>query len=128
MIMCFLNDFRAIIIINMSYFILPAFGRCRAVNRYNLEKCLHHLQSRLYYGKSESRRHNHVNGKERIPRRKVLKARILRDFQETKERVELYIEKENIWTIPNLLCITRIVTSPYLSYLIVSHDYQVMQY
>ncbi|XP_033216518.1 probable cardiolipin synthase (CMP-forming) [Belonocnema kinseyi] len=109
----------------MSYFILSAFGRCRVVNKHNLEKCLHQLQSRLYYGKSESHRNNHANGKERIPRRKVLKARILRDFQQTKERVELYIERENIWTIPNLLCITRIVTSPYLSYLIVSHDYKV---
>lgn len=109
----------------MSYFILPAFNRCRIINKYNLEKCLHQLQSRLYYGKCESRRNNHGNGKERIPRRKVLKAKILRDFRETKEKVELYIEKENIWTIPNLLCISRIVTSPYLSYLIVSQNYQV---
>ncbi|XP_051166582.1 probable cardiolipin synthase (CMP-forming) [Leptopilina boulardi] len=112
----------------MNYFILPAFRRsCRVYNnRYNLEKCLHQLQARLYYGKCESRRNNHhVNGKERIPRRKVLKAKILRDFRETKEKVELYIERENIWTIPNLLCITRIVTSPYLSYLIVSQDYKV---
>lgn len=110
----------------MSYFILPAFNRCRIINKYNLEKCLHQLQSRLYYGKCESRRNNHGNGKERIPRRKVLKAKILRDFRETKEKVELYIEKENIWTIPNLLCISRIVTSPYLSYLIVSQNYQVI--
>lgn len=109
----------------MNYFLLPAFQRSRIYNRHNLEKCLHQLQARLYYGKCESRRNNHVNGKERIPRRKVLKAKILRDFRETKEKVGLYIERENIWTIPNLLCITRIVTSPYLSYLIVSQDYQV---
>ena len=67
-----------------------------------------------------------MNGKERIPRRKALKARILRDFQQTKEKVELYIERENIWTIPNFLCISRIITSPYLGYLIVSHEYQVI--
>ncbi|XP_055525536.1 probable cardiolipin synthase (CMP-forming) [Wyeomyia smithii] len=41
-----------------------------------------------------------------------------------KERVEEVIERENVATIPNLLCIGRIVMSPYLGYVIVQSDFR----
>lgn len=52
---------------------------------------------------------------------------ILKDIKNTKEKVkgtvEEIIEKENIYTIPNLLCITRILVTPYIGFLIVSSKF-----
>ena len=31
--------------------------------------------------------------------------------------------QENIWTIPNLLCLIRITASPYLGYLVLAEEY-----
>lgn len=41
-----------------------------------------------------------------------------------KERVEEVIERENVATIPNLLCVGRIMMSPYLGYIIVQSDFR----
>ncbi|KAF5280872.1 hypothetical protein FQR65_LT03021 [Abscondita terminalis] len=53
---------------------------------------------------------------------------ILKDIKSTKdkvkERVEEIIERENIYTIPNLLCVSRIAISPYLGLLIIQADFQ----
>ncbi|KAJ8944947.1 hypothetical protein NQ318_013095 [Aromia moschata] len=52
---------------------------------------------------------------------------ILEDFKETrnkvKEKVEEIIERENVYTIPNLLCVARIAMSPYLGMLIVQSQF-----
>lgn len=52
---------------------------------------------------------------------------ILKDIKDTKEKVkgtvEGLIERENIYTIPNLLCITRILLTPYLGLLIVTSEF-----
>lgn len=60
-------------------------------------------------------------------RLKESKQRIIEDIRGTKtmmkERMENIIERENIWTVPNVLCVTRIVFSPYLGYLIVQSDF-----
>ncbi|RZC42023.1 cardiolipin synthase 1 [Asbolus verrucosus] len=52
---------------------------------------------------------------------------ILQDIKETtdkvKGKVEEVIERENIYTIPNFLCISRILISPYLGMLIVQADF-----
>jgi cardiolipin synthase (CMP-forming) len=40
-----------------------------------------------------------------------------------REKVEEVIERENIFTIPNWLCVGRIVMSPYLGYVIVQGDF-----
>lgn len=37
--------------------------------------------------------------------------------------VEQIIERENIWTIPNILCVSRIIVCPYLGYLILDSNY-----
>ncbi|XP_049543195.1 probable cardiolipin synthase (CMP-forming) [Anopheles darlingi] len=53
---------------------------------------------------------------------------LVRDIRERKEkvreRVEEVIERENVATIPNLLCIGRIVASPYLGYVIVQSEFR----
>uniref|UniRef100_A0A2M4AS23 cardiolipin synthase (CMP-forming) n=1 Tax=Anopheles triannulatus TaxID=58253 RepID=A0A2M4AS23_9DIPT len=53
---------------------------------------------------------------------------LVRDIRERKEkvreRVEEVIERENIATVPNLLCIGRIVASPYLGYVIVQSEFR----
>lgn len=80
---------------------------------------------RVYCNTDKKLDGNFTDSRERVSRRKALQKKLMRDIRQTKEKVEEIIERENIWTIPNFLCLGRIVTSPYLSYLIVSHDYQV---
>lgn len=52
---------------------------------------------------------------------------LLKDIKEArdkvKEKMEEVIERENVLTIPNLLCISRIVMSPFLGYLILQSDF-----
>lgn len=52
---------------------------------------------------------------------------LLKDIKETrdkvKEKMEEIIERENVLTIPNLLCISRIVMSPFLGYLILQSEF-----
>ncbi|NP_001164128.1 cardiolipin synthase 1 [Tribolium castaneum] len=52
---------------------------------------------------------------------------ILQDIKETtdkvKGKVEEVIERENIYTIPNFLCVSRILISPYLGVLIVQANF-----
>ncbi|KAK8383542.1 hypothetical protein O3P69_015774 [Scylla paramamosain] len=53
---------------------------------------------------------------------------LLEDFKETrakvKEKMDEIVERENIWTVPNLLCVSRIALSPYLCYLVLVADHQ----
>lgn len=55
------------------------------------------------------------------------KAVLIQDIRErkekVKERVEEVIERENVATIPNMLCVGRIALSPYLGYVIVQSDF-----
>jgi hypothetical protein len=51
------------------------------------------------------------------------KENIVKDIRDKKTRVEEVIERENIFTIPNLLCVGRIVMSPYLGYVIIEGDF-----
>lgn len=55
------------------------------------------------------------------------KQQIQDNIRETKtkvrERVEEVIERENIFTVPNALCMGRIIMSPYLGYVIVQGDF-----
>ncbi|XP_030754498.1 probable cardiolipin synthase (CMP-forming) [Sitophilus oryzae] len=52
---------------------------------------------------------------------------ILQDIKDTKTKVkakvEEIVEKENIYTVPNFLCISRIIVSPYLGFLIVQGNF-----
>ncbi|XP_011306535.1 probable cardiolipin synthase [Fopius arisanus] len=94
------------------------------MEKVNMERHLRHLNSRFYCN---------IDNKSRYPpgksiqeeRTKGLRAKIIDEFNQTKHKVEEIIERENIWTVPNFLCIGRIISTPCLSYLIVSHDYQV---
>jgi len=43
--------------------------------------------------------------------------------KEVREKVESIIERENVFTIPNVLSMGRVVLSPYLGYVIVCGDY-----
>ncbi|XP_058790120.1 probable cardiolipin synthase (CMP-forming) isoform X2 [Phymastichus coffea] len=103
-----------------------------------------HLRPRLYYNNNDStynKKHELKN--QRHSRRKEIKARFIlnvqqtreqtkqrvekikRNVQQTKQKVEEIIERENIYTIPNFLCIGRILSTPFLGYLIVSQDYEI---
>lgn len=113
----------------MSYLFLRQLTRCRtlSVNRCLVEKCLGQLRPRLHctdnndaYNKKQELKN------QRRARRKEIKARLIQDIKQTRQKVEQIIERENIWTIPNLLCVGRILTTPCLGYLIVSQDYQVL--
>ncbi|XP_038206572.1 probable cardiolipin synthase (CMP-forming) [Zerene cesonia] len=55
------------------------------------------------------------------------KDHIIKDIRETKakvkEKLEGVVEKENVFTVPNVLCVMRIAMSPYLGYVILQDDY-----
>uniref|UniRef100_A0A1B0GQ71 cardiolipin synthase (CMP-forming) n=1 Tax=Phlebotomus papatasi TaxID=29031 RepID=A0A1B0GQ71_PHLPP len=56
--------------------------------------------------------------------RKNVLVQDLRDRRtKVRERMEEVIEKENIMTIPNLLCVMRGVLAPYLGYVIIQEDF-----
>lgn len=113
----------------MSYFTLLSLKQSVTFNKYLLEKCTRQYltySASLYSTGINNRQKNCIVKKERTVRG-ALRSRILRDIKQTRRKVAEIIEKENIWTIPNLLCMGRIVTSPYLSYLILSQDYQVIE-
>ncbi|CAH2247483.1 probable cardiolipin synthase (CMP-forming) [Pararge aegeria] len=52
---------------------------------------------------------------------------LVKDILETKakvrEKIEEVVEKENVFTVPNILCMTRIAMSPYLGYVILQDNY-----
>lgn len=52
------------------------------------------------------------------------KQQIQENIRETRTKVEEAIVRENIFTIPNALCIGRIAMSPYLGYVIVQSDFK----
>ncbi|XP_023940000.2 probable cardiolipin synthase (CMP-forming) [Bicyclus anynana] len=58
---------------------------------------------------------------------KEKKQHLVKDILETKakvrEKFEEVVEKENVFTIPNILCMTRIAMSPYLGYVILQDNY-----
>lgn len=58
---------------------------------------------------------------------KVKKEHLVKDILETKakvrEKFEEVVEKENVFTVPNVLCMARIVMSPYLGYIILQDNY-----
>lgn len=58
--------------------------------------------------------------KENLHEKKLL---IQENIRDTKSKVEEVIERENIFTVPNGLCIARIAMSPYLGYVIVQGDF-----
>ncbi|XP_074027425.1 cardiolipin synthase isoform X1 [Leptinotarsa decemlineata] len=52
---------------------------------------------------------------------------VFQDLKESKkkfkEKIEEVVERENVYTIPNFLCVARIAISPYLGWLIVQSEY-----
>lgn len=52
-------------------------------------------------------------------KRTMVKERV----REKMEEMEEIVERENVFTIPNLLCVGRGVLAPYLGYVIVQQDY-----
>lgn len=111
-------------------------GSYQIKNSKDIEKYLRHLSNRLYYNADDKNNRPYYNADDKSnfystkkfnspEKRRAIRAKIMNNIRETKIKVESIIERENIWTIPNFLSLGRIVTTPCLSYLIVSHDYQV---
>ncbi|XP_076756884.1 cardiolipin synthase [Xylocopa sonorina] len=112
----------------MSYFTILCLKRSTTLNKCWLQKCLKHYlmyRPRVYSTGISNHDKNYITKKERANRREALKLQVFHEIKQTKRKVEEIIEKENIWTVPNLLCMGRIVISPYFSYLILSQDYQI---
>ncbi|XP_025424893.1 probable cardiolipin synthase (CMP-forming) [Sipha flava] len=92
----------------------------------------HRIMSNVYFADDRfSKRHNKlkdaIRDKHIILQKTKQKLQtkskfILDDIKETKSKVRDTI-KENVWTIPNMLCMTRIVLCPYLGYLIVNENF-----
>lgn len=54
---------------------------------------------------------------------RIKKTMVKERVREKIEVMEEIVERENVFTIPNLLCVGRGVLAPYLGYVIVQHDY-----
>lgn len=62
--------------------------------------------------------------KELLLEKKAIFVQDMRDKRaRVKERMEEIVERENVLTIPNLLCVTRGLMAPYLAYVIVQGDF-----
>ncbi|KAL0118183.1 hypothetical protein PUN28_009091 [Cardiocondyla obscurior] len=112
----------------MNCFTALQFGHCTALNKSLIEHCLKRCipicQTKFYVTESKNYYRQRIGGNDRM-QKKALRIRIVQNFKRTRRKVEEIIERENIWTIPNMLCMGRIITSPFLSYLILSQDYQI---
>lgn len=65
-----------------------------------------------------------VKKKQQLKEKKIQIQENIRDTRtKVREKVEEVIERENILTIPNALCIGRIAMSPYLGYVIIQGDF-----
>lgn len=66
--------------------------------------------------------------RQRILERKEILVQGIRDkktkVKETVRNLEEIVERENIFTIPNLLCVARSFLAPYIGYVIVQENYQ----
>lgn len=66
--------------------------------------------------------------RQRIRERKEILVQGIREkkskVQEKVREMEEIVERENILTIPNLLCVTRSFLAPYIGYVIVQENYQ----
>ncbi|XP_047506965.1 probable cardiolipin synthase (CMP-forming) isoform X2 [Pieris napi] len=69
------------------------------------------------------KQHKDVTSKKLRVKKEVLMKDILETKAKVKEKIEGVVEKENVFTIPNILCFTRIAMSPYLGYVIMQDDY-----
>ncbi|CAF4910618.1 unnamed protein product [Pieris macdunnoughi] len=69
------------------------------------------------------KQHKNVTSKKLRVKKEVLIKDILETKAKVKEKIEGVVEKENVFTIPNILCFTRIAMSPYLGYVIMQDDY-----
>lgn len=115
----------------MSQFTILCFKQSAISSRYWLERCLKQYllyHARVFSNGINNRHKNYITKRKNVNKSKTFTLRVFQDIKQTKRKVEVIIEKENIWTVPNFLCVGRILTSPYLSYLILSQDYQVKRY
>lgn len=66
--------------------------------------------------------------RQRIRERKDVLVKGIRDkktkVQEKVREMEVLVERENILTIPNLLCVARSFLAPYIGYVIIEQNYQ----
>ncbi|XP_034938251.1 probable cardiolipin synthase (CMP-forming) [Chelonus insularis] len=110
--------------LSMSCMMMLRLKPNRIIKMYNWNKCLFNLSDRLYC-KADKRTNGFRMDKLNIKaRRKALRLKLAQNIRATRDKMEKIIERENIWTIPNFLCVGRIVSTPYLGYLIIhSQDY-----
>lgn len=105
----------------MSHFARLYLSRPQFLQLNNLEKCLFQFQVKLSY-KSTSKYERPIT---LVKRRALIKEKFIKDIKMTRARVEEYIERENIWTVPNFICLGRIIATPCLGGLIIHEEYQV---
>ncbi|XP_050524799.1 probable cardiolipin synthase (CMP-forming) [Daktulosphaira vitifoliae] len=89
----------------------------------------HQISSNICFIDDQTKK-RHLKIKNAIQDKKIILQKIqnkskfiLNDIKMTKIKVHQTI-KENIWTIPNMLCMTRITLSPFLGYLIVNEYFE----
>ncbi|BET00491.1 Cardiolipin synthase [Nesidiocoris tenuis] len=116
-----------------------------SISNGNFLKSVFSTSTAARFGKDDQKTTFHYAVKGRVPRTETVaaaKKRLLQSKQNFKlksdrlktrideaktvirDKVQV-IRRENIWTVPNILCVTRIAICPYLSYTILTADYKI---
>lgn len=127
------------ILANLHSSIVCVHPQHNSNNRYNQGGSLVHHQFYSQFKKSSNIQLKAMRGKElikdalEIRKEQLLEKRdvFVKDMRETrsrvkekvKEKMEEIVERENVMTIPNLLCVGRALMSPYLAYVVVQEDF-----
>ncbi|MCL4123675.1 UNVERIFIED_CONTAM: hypothetical protein GTU68_036946 [Idotea baltica] len=96
-------------------FPLKILRSCNSTYLQSFRQCQKHSDSRPTYAPSEVKKEDCLQN---------IHSKSVKDHKSKEvDTAGEIIERENIWTIPNFLCISRIVLSPYLCYCVLSSHY-----
>lgn len=120
---CYAPIINPLLSVNKPHKLIQFNNHLAALKQYYCHAKKAELQLRAVQGK-EFIKDALEQRKELLLEKKAIFVKDIRDKKaRVKERMEEIVERENVLTIPNLLCVTRAVMAPYLGYVIIQGDF-----
>lgn len=120
---CYAPIINPLLSVNKSHKLIQFNNHLAALKQYYCHAKKAELQLRAVQGK-EFIKDALEQRKELLLEKKAIFVQDMRDKRaRVKERMEEIVERENVLTIPNLLCVTRGLMAPYLGYVIIQGDF-----